>query len=75
MSWLVRQIQKLQNRPYAYRVRFLWTAVAVVGMIILVVWLLTIRYRNPIANNSRSGFDEIWTNIKKIKDIWPSQTQ
>jgi len=75
MSWLAKQIQKLQNRPYAYRVKFLWAAVGVIGIIILVIWLLTLRYRNTTVNNSRSGFDEIWTNVKKIKDVWPTQTQ
>jgi len=41
------------------------------GIIILIVWFFTLRYRNLTANHPQTGFDEIWANLKKIKNIRP----
>ena len=44
------KIEKLQNKPYEDRVRILWTVVVIVGIILLVLWVLSLK-------NTFSGLD------------------
>lgn len=62
------KIKSLQNRPYESRLKFLWTAVAITAVAILLIWALTLRYRGRVNHPAgESKFQPLLENIKKLK--------
>lgn len=64
------KIRKLQEKPYHIRVRLLWTALGVTAVILIALWLLTLRFRqSETVGRSETATREIWNTLKKVKDI------
>lgn len=70
MGWLFRKIQDLQAKTYAERVRFLRLVVIAAAIIILGVWIITIRFRGQETDSKRFGeFQGLWENMKKLREL------
>ena len=62
-------IEKLQRKPYAARVRLLWGAVAACGIVIIAIWLTTLKYRKAgDSTKNMSKFNELYNDAKQLKD-------
>lgn len=71
MTWLQKKITALQNKPYSERLKILRRILIGIAVILLLVWLLTLRYRNLETGNQSSGIGTIWDTFKKLKDLSP----
>lgn len=59
-------IKDLQKKPYTERVKIFRIALAGVVLLMLIIWGITIRFRNQPAGEP-SKFRVIWENAKSIK--------
>ncbi|MBI4050699.1 MAG: hypothetical protein HY396_01850 [Candidatus Doudnabacteria bacterium] len=71
MQWFKQKISDLQQKPYSSKVKILWGTVAAIAIILLVIWFITLRYRNLEASNELSKFAPIFENLKKLKNNNP----
>ncbi|MDP4000974.1 MAG: hypothetical protein Q8P83_01935 [bacterium] len=55
-------IRRLQDKPYNVRVRILWTTTIIVAIVLIVIWLSTVK--NEITNIDNNGF----ANLNEITD-------
>ncbi len=67
MSWFSRKISELQQKPYTIKIKILWGTVAGMAIVLLIIWLVTLRYRNLETANTTSKFAPILENLKKLK--------
>jgi hypothetical protein len=68
--FLQRKLNELRSKPYQVRIRYMWAGVAAVALILILVWLVTLRFRTDEGGGlpeSYSSFEQIWQNIKEIK--------
>lgn len=63
-------IHDLQKKPYAVRVKILRIILVVVAIVVIIIWAVTIRFRNVPQNNT-SKFNKLWQSIKNIKELLP----
>lgn len=69
MPWLKDKLTALQNRPYESRLKILKTAVAIVVVILLIIWGVTLRYRSRPENpEQKSKFAPIIESLKNLKN-------
>ena len=69
MDWLRRKITEIQSESYATRLKILRSTVIVIAVILIVVWILTLRHRGNQADPDPSApgkFQPIWENLKNI---------
>lgn len=62
-------VRGLQDKPYNIRVRILWTTTIIVAIVLIAIWLSTVK--NEIANIDNSGF----ANLDKNTDTEKSSEQ
>lgn len=65
MSW----IKKLQAKPYGEKIRIIWIAMLVTGIIILGIWLLTLKFRKmeQIDGSKFAPLKESFNQLKELK--------
>lgn len=71
---LQNKIKNLQKKPYNTRIKILWTGVILTGIIIILIWLITIKFRsneNEQVNTgeSNAGLDSIIENLKNAPSL------
>lgn len=63
-------IKNLQHKPYAARVRALWIAVGIVAVIVLGLWLLTLKFRpSPLNKGEGEAPRQIWDTLRQVKQL------
>ena len=62
-------IKNLQHKPYAARVRVLWTAVGIAAIVILGLWALTLKFRNLPSTNEAQPARQIWDTLRQVKHL------
>lgn len=74
MEWLRKKITDLRNKPYAVRVRILKIGVIIIGLILILLWFLTLSYREtPESSKPFENFTSIFKNLQKLKDLKVNQ--
>lgn len=73
MSWLAAKIKTLQEKPYEARVKILKRVIVLSVILIVGVWLLTLRLREGRTPAKPSPFSPLLNNIKKLKDLKPAR--
>jgi len=65
--WLTKKLRGLQERPYKDRLKMMWIAIGVAIAVLLVLWFVTLRYRNISTAELRAKISPLWNNIKQVK--------
>jgi len=68
-------IQKLQNKPHYLRVQILWLSVVLVMTIIISLWVVSLKYSFPEANQKEEleltkSFEEIKQKTPSLKEVF-----
>jgi hypothetical protein len=64
---LLEQIEKLQKRPEATRIKILIVSVCVIMTVIILVWIQAMRYGFPEKNKNKDGqYDKISEPLKLL---------
>jgi len=59
-------IKKLQAKSYDEKLKILWTAVIITAVALVVIWGLTLKFRN-VPKGDTSKFHEIFNNLKQLR--------
>ena len=59
-------IRKLQNKPYDQKIRILWSVIIISLLLIVVIWVLTLKFRTTPQGDT-SKFRELINNVKKLR--------
>lgn len=72
MPWFSQKIRELQAKPYEQRVKILTKSVIAAAIILILLWLLALRFKTANFNNETlQKFGEIFKNLKTLKDLKP----
>ena len=64
---LQKKINELQKKPYKVRLKILWISVIIVGIFTVVIWVITLRFRDfEKSQDSIPQFGKIIQNIKQV---------
>jgi len=72
---LIDFIQKLQNKPRYLRVQILWLSVVLVMTIVVSLWVVSLKYSFPEANQKgeselTKSFEEIKQETSSLKEVF-----
>ena len=71
MSWTKDSLKKLQNKPYRTKIKILWTAVGVVAIAVIILWVITINLRDRAQNPNAPIINELRENLDKLRQDNP----
>ncbi len=69
MSFWDKKLQKLQKQPYEVRLRILRWLVGGAAVVLILIWILGLRFRRQEASSGFSNLEPIWQNLQKFKDL------
>lgn len=69
IMWFSRKIAELQQKPYSVRLRILWAAVVLLGILVIAVWFISLKYRQANPSGGRDVFQNLRESFQKLKTI------
>ncbi len=71
MSWWRKKLTEVQNKPYKTRLRILRFTIIATAILIILIWFLTLKFRQPTSSTQSSKFAPLLEGLKKLKDLKP----
>lgn len=71
MTW----IDNIRNKPQEQKIRIIWTAVIIVAVILIAVWIITARFNKHVSPDMtvfqtiKQGFSDIKDSYKKWQTL------
>ena len=65
--WFQKKLRELREKPYQVRLKIMWSAVAVVIILLIGLWMITLHYRQSGTAELKSKIVPIWNNLKQVK--------
>ena len=72
-SSLPEQLRELQNKPYKTRLKILWLVVGITAILVIAIWIITLKYRATKPSQESSKFQPLIENFNKLKNIFESK--
>jgi hypothetical protein len=76
-EFIVRKVEEIREKPEHIRVRYVWTAVCVAMVLILTLWIITLRFsfREAVPADTKAIRDSIPSSVREIESQGESITQ
>ena len=69
--WFKQKLQELRGLPYEKRLKMLWLLVGLTAILVLAIWIITVRYRQNQKEPKDAGLGNqlqgIYDNLKNVK--------